>query len=34
MDLEIALLDDDVGPRASHELTFTDKFARTLDQCG
>ena len=34
MDLEIALLDDDVGLRASHELTFTDKFARMFDQCG
>jgi hypothetical protein len=34
VDFEIALLDDNVGPRASHELAFGDKLAGTLDQCG
>ena len=34
VDFEIALFHDNVGPRASHELAFGDKLARTLDQCG
>src|SRR5262249_11727523 len=34
VDFEIALFNDDVGPRASHEFAFGDKLARTLDQCG
>jgi hypothetical protein len=32
--LKIALLHNDIGPRASHELAFGDEFARTFDQRG
>src|SRR6516225_7626044 len=34
VDFEIALFHNDVGPRASHELAFGNKLARTLEQCG
>jgi hypothetical protein len=34
MNFEIALVDDGVRPRASHELALRDKLASTLDQRG
>src|ERR1700681_925651 len=33
MDLEVALLDDRVGPHARHELVLGNQLARALDQC-
>src|SRR5262249_35653749 len=32
LDFEVALVDDDVGPDASHELLLAHKLTRALDQ--
>jgi hypothetical protein len=34
MNAKITLLDEGIGPHASHKFLFGDQYARTLDECG